>query len=251
MHCGHRVGLTPPRWQSKLAGEKFYLIQRECWDFYQPLVGHLQPDIWISNGDAIDGKARASGGTELIQADRKDQVEMAVECIELSGAENVVMTYGTPYHTGRSDDWEGMVASRLRDRGYSATVSGQEWISVNGTTFDIKHKVGASSIPHGRSTPQKKERLDNLIWSADKGEQPRADIILRSHVHYFDFTGNAEYLAMTLPALQGQGSKFGARQCSGIVDFGLVWFDCYDDGSYTWSRDILRALSQKQEARIL
>ena len=250
-HCGHRTGLTPPKWQSQLRGRKYNLVTKECWEFYQSTIESLKPiDVFVCNGDGIDGKGGRSGGTELIQPDRKEQVQMAVECIEIAEAPNVVMTYGTPYHTGNEDDWEGMIASRLKDRGFNATISGQEWIEVNGTTFDIKHKVGASGIPHGRSTPQKKEQLWNLIW-ADIGEQPRANIFLRSHVHYFDFSGTSTYLAMTLPALQGQGTKFGARQCSGVVDFGLVWFDCYDDGSYSWSWKVLRAESQKQEARTL
>jgi hypothetical protein len=251
MHCGHRTGLTPPKFQSKIRGDNYFDIQRECWDFYAAEIERLKPvDVFINNGDAIEGKGFRSGGTELTYPDRVNQVEIAVACMELSEAKHYISTYGTPYHVGAEDDWEGMITSQLKESGHDADIKGQQWIEINGTTFDIKHKVGASSIPHGRSTPQKKEQLWNLIWS-DIGGQPRADIFLRSHVHYFDYSGTSTYLAMTLPALQGQGTKFGSRQCSGVVDFGLVWFDCYEDGSYTWSWSVLRAESQKQEARSL
>ena len=251
MHCGHRTGLTPPKYQSKRCGQSYLQIQRDCWDFYQQTIEDLKPiSVVISNGDHIDGKGYRSGGTELIQSDRKEQVAMSVEALSLSEADHIVCTYGTPFHTGNEDDWEGLITSRLCDRGFNATIKSQEWITVNGTTFDIKHKVGASTIPHGRSTPIKKEQLWNLIW-AEIGDQPKAKIILRSHVHYLDYSGTPEYLAMSLPALQGQGTKFGARQCSGVVDFGLVWFDCYEDGNFTWSYKVLRAESQKCLAREL
>lgn len=251
MHGGHRTGLTPPKWQSEIRGEQYYDIQQECFEFWVNKIEPLKPiDILIHNGDGIEGKGIRSGGTELIHPDRKDQVAICVDNIEVADPEHVVLTYGTPYHVGSEDDWEGLISSRLNDRGIDTTIKGQDWITVNGTTFDIKHKVGASTIPHGRSTPQKKEALWNMIW-AYVGEQPQSDIFLRSHVHYFDYSGTSTYLAMTLPALQGQGTKFGSRQCSGTVDFGFVVFDCYEDGSFVWEPYILRAESQRQEARVL
>lgn len=252
MHCGHRTGLTPRKWEKvSEQDQKYQDIRRECRDFYVPFIEKLKPiHVFIHNGDGVEGKGIRSGGTELIWTDRTAQKSMFVENLKAADANHYVLTYGTPAHVGTDEDWESEAVDVMQAGGYDIDISGQQWITVNGTTFDIKHKVGASTIPHGRSTPQKREQLWNLIW-ADIGEQPRADIILRSHVHYFDYSGTPTYLAMTLPALQGQGTKYGSRQCSGVVDFGIVWFDCYEDGTYTWSWRVLRAESQKQEARVL
>jgi hypothetical protein len=251
MHCGHRVGLTPPKYQSQRHGDYYFRVQKELHSYFKSSIEKIKPiDILIHNGDGIDGKGFRSGGTELIESDRTKQVDMAVENLLLAEAKHYVLTYGTPYHVGKEDDWEGMIATRLKDKGYDATIESQAWISVNDVVFDIKHKVGSSTVPYGRSTPQKKEQTWNLIW-ADIGEQPRSDIFLRSHVHYFDFSGNATYLAMTLPALQGQGAKFGERQCTGVVDFGFVYFDIYKNGKIDFEQCILHAESQKREARIL
>lgn len=251
MHCGHRVGLTPPKFQSQRHGRKYFDIQRELYSFYKTEIERLKPiDILIHNGDAIDGKGFRSGGTELIEPDRTKQVDMAVDNLLLADANHYVLTYGTPYHVGTEDDFEGIIVTRLKDKGYDATIEGQSWITVNGITFDIKHKVGSSSVPYGRATQQEKENFHNLVW-ADIGEQPRANCVLRSHVHYFVFSGDAQHLAMALPALQGQGAKFGQRQCSGVVDFGFVYFDIYENGKMDFERCILRAESQKQEARVL
>ena len=64
--------------------------------------------------------------------------------------------------------------------------------------------------------------------------------MLRSHVHYHSFAGGPGWLAMTTPGLQGYGSKFGARNISGTVDIGFVYFDITGKGEYTWGTKIVR-----------
>ena len=240
-HSGHRVGLTPPKYQSAIPGDQYHRIQVELWDYYEKVIQLLKPiDILVHNGDAIDGKGARSGGTELIEADPIKQIDIAYDALKIANAKEYAFTKGTPYHTGDTTDYEKIIADK-----FNAPIKEHLWIEVNGVMFDIKHKIGSSSVPYGKNTQIAKDRLWNFIWS-EYDEQPKADVYIRSHVHYFTYCGEDNYLAMTLPALQGQGSKFGARQCSGIVHFGIVWFDCYDDGSFIWNRRILRAVSQKQ-----
>jgi len=152
------------------------------------------------------------------------------------------LSHNTPYHTGVTEDFERSVADAV-----NAKIGGHEWIDVNGLIFDCKHKIGSSVIPHGRHTAIARDRLWNQLWSIDE-QQPLADIIIRSHVHYFNYSGDADVLAMTTPALQGYGSKYGARQCSGRVDIGLVWFKIDDKGAYEWKPEIMRTELQKTRA---
>lgn len=85
LHCSHRVGLTPPRFQSQIKGKKYYKIQNECYDWYAKELETLKPiDIYCLNGDLIDGDGGRSGGTELITTDIREQREMAGACISLS-----------------------------------------------------------------------------------------------------------------------------------------------------------------------
>lgn len=227
LHCGSDVGLTPPDWQNKS-------IQMDLWLAFDEMIQALLPiDILIVNGDMIDGKASRWGGTGMITIDRAEQAEMAAQAIEHIGAREVYLTYGTPYHTGRGEDWEGVVADKL-----GAPIEDQLWLEVNGVMFDVKHFIGASSVPHGRHTTIARDRLWNILW-AEMGQQPKADILIRSHVHYFNYCGGTTWVAMTTPALQGLGSKFGSRIPSGTVDFGLVYFDVEDDGSFSWDSDII------------
>ena len=224
IHAGHRSGLTPPKWQTATLGKKFYRIQIELWKEYESIISKIKPiDVLMVNGDCIDGRGKRSGGTELITVNRQEQVEIAAECINHCKADKVVMTRGTPYHTGDKEEWEDILADKVGCN----KIGDHEFYNVNGVIFDVKHNIGSSSIPHGQFTPIARDRLWNLIWSEYK-MQPKADILIRSHVHYYLSLGGVDWSGFITPALQGMGSKYGAKICSGLVHWGLIWFDVYD-----------------------
>lgn len=249
MHCGHFVGLTPPGWQERVgpnipkAVAARGKLQRALWKWFEQAVKAVQPiDVLVVNGDAIDGKGKRSGSTELRTADLGEQAEMAAASIRTVQAEAIHMVYGTPYHVDADgEDIERYIATEV-----GASIEGHAFVEVEGVVFDCKHKVGGSQVPHGRHTAASKERLWNLIWAERKGA-PRADVIIRSHVHYFQYSGGAgrpgrpNELQVTTPALQGPGSKYGVRQCSGTVDFGFLTFDCHN-GGYSWQSHLLQVL---------
>jgi len=243
-HCGHRVGLTPPSFQSQIKGRKYYKIQQECWEWYYRKVKELKPDIYIVNGDLIEGIGTRSGATELIDSDIKVQQKMAAECILAAEAETVMVLRGTPYHTSPggqdAEDYIGEMvgAKKVEDHG---------WYNISGVIFDVKHNVGSTSVPYSKGTQISKDQIWNLIW-ADYKDQPRARIFIRSHVHYFFHCGDTQWLGIITPALQAMGSKFGARRCVQHIDFGMIHFDVYEDGSYTWMPHIIPVQAQKASA---
>jgi hypothetical protein len=240
LHCGHRAGLTPPQWRFRECAtdhvwRKFTQVQTEAWKHYARIVKSLMPvDCLVVNGDLIDGRGEKSGGVELITGDRNEQCKMAADCIRLWKAGNIVMTRGTGYHVGDIESWEDIVADMLRADGSTVKIGDHEWVDVNGHIFDCKHHVGSSGIPHGRFTAASKDELWNLLW-AEAGQQPRADTIIRSHVHYcaggYRYVNGKRKEFMTLPALQQMGTRFGARRCSGLVDWGLIAFDLDKNGN--------------------
>ena len=227
LHCGHRVGLTPPKYQSKLPAEKYFYIQHELWQAFESFVTPLKPiDILCINGDAIEGKGPKSGGTELIAPGRDKQIEIAKAVVDWIDAPVILMTYGTPYHVGTQEDWEGSLAIQID----ALKIGAQIWPEVNGIVFDLKHQSeSGSSIPHGKGTPLSKERLWNMLW-AEHDAQPKSDIIIRSHCHYAFDCGEPHWHAFYTPALQGAGTKYGGRRRSGIVHFGILYFDVYKKG---------------------
>ena len=258
-HCGSRTGLTPPKWQTLWKSEKdddssdeyeahihekFQNLQKDLWSFYINQINKLKPiDLLIFNGDAIEGKGLKSGGTELITSNCITQADMAIKCIKTTNAKTIIMTHGTGYHVGDAEDFELLVAKGVNAK----KIGGHEWVKINNLTFDIKHHIGTSSVPYARHTSIAKDRMWNVFWN-EHLEQPKSDILIRSHTHYYDFCGSKNWLGLTTPALQGPGTKYGSRRCSGTVDFGLIQFDIDDKGRYTWQAHIANIPSLKIQA---
>jgi len=239
LHCGHRLGLTPPVHQYL---PSYKAIQSKLWDWFQETCDRVEPDILFVCGDAIDGKGGRGGGTELILPDMEDQAACATECIRRTGASKIIMAYGTPYHV------TGMEGTDLEKR-IAIDVGGEihdhAMIDVEGVRFSLKHKIGSSGIPHGRATALLRDALWDQIWSTREYEDRKsADVLLRGHVHYHSYTGSSMSLAMTLPCLQ-LGSTYGSRQCQGTIDYGCVEFSV-EEGAYSWKRHLAKMLHKRE-----
>jgi len=233
-HCGSEVGLTPPDYEVAVDGDAdIRVLQREMWRNYTEMIDALKPiDIAILLGDGIEGKAERDGGKGLITANRNTQVDMCAEVVLRTGAKKKLILGGTRYHTGKDEDYEKQLADKV-----GADFSLHEFVRINGVNFDLKHHISGSSIPHGRFTALAREKLWSQLW-AERKQQPKADVLLRAHVHYFVYCGGAGWLAVIVPPLQAGRTRYGARRMSGTVDWGLVYFDVYEDGSYLWDVDI-------------
>jgi len=241
-HCGHVSGLTPPTWEgdggSKIA-QKLAPWRRELWAEYLKLCKRLAPvHCVLGLGDLIDGRGEKSGSSEVLEMDRRQQAEMAIQAIQqlrpTSKTQPYALVYGTPYHAGQLEDWEDHVADSL-----GARIGNHLWPVINGVTFDIKHKIGSSSIPHGKGTPLMKDMLWNLLWS-NAGEQPKAKVFVRAHTHSHIVISDPDLgIAAIAPSLQGW-TKFGGRQVSKRVHFGVMVFDVTENKEVSWTAHLLR-----------
>ena len=216
-HCGSVYGLTPPNYWTK--GKKgHYRAQKEAWSERKRITRKWgPPDLLVLNGDLIDGTQAKSGGAELITTDRNIQIAMAVECAKAWKAKKILMTFGTAYHVGnQAEDFEYNAKQLL-----TARIEGRLYFTVEGMTFDVRHKIGTSGIPHGRATPLLKELMWDLIKEAE-GTGPHVDVIIRSHAHYHLWVETATKTMMILPALQLSRGRFGSRECSGETHWGMI-----------------------------
>jgi len=236
-HCGNVAGLTPPPWnQQSEVNYKQYCYRRQLWDWYSSEVARLQPiDICVANGDLIDGKGPKNGGTEQIYQQRPTQIEMAVACLKIVDAKEYHFTYGTGYHTGPEDDWELQIAQE-----FGGSIHDILTLTPGGLVMKWRHHIGASQVPSGRATPLLRQQEWDAIWSLD-GEYDRADVMVFSHVHYWQALTNRLGTAFTHPALQGLGgSQLGARRMGGIVDYGFLQFDVVSKGDWSWRVHLLK-----------
>lgn len=244
-HCGSMVGLTHPNWMvKKERNAEMYKLQVEMWDNYCQILDDFgKVDALIVNGDAIDGKGVKAGGTEQITVDMLEQTDMAIACFEQIEFKKAFFTYGTPYHTaGKSgEDFDKIIANHFK-----APIVDELNLDIDGFIFNVKHKVGSSNSPFNRSAPAGKHRLWDALNSL-REKDVVADIYLRSHVHYFAFCGESNWVAFTLPALQASMTKFGARQCVGITDWGMCLF-LVDDGKLAgWECQTIELESSKKK----
>jgi len=195
-------------------------------------------DVLIVNGDAIDGDAVRSGGTELSTTDRLVQARMAVEVIKAFRAKKVYLLYGTAYHVGNQEDFEEVVSSELSSAGKSVSIRDILHIDISGLIFNIRHKADSRSrVPHTRRGPT----LD-MLWDAitsHKNGGEKADIVIRSHNHYYALTESSLGFAVCTPCLQ-LDSKYGARTCVGDTDIGFITFEIRDKDSWMMNKHLMR-----------
>jgi len=252
LHSGHQVGLTPLNYRVSVSQKqkKFSRVRKEVWRYFWAQVEKYKPfDILFLNGDALEGKGIRSGGTELITGDRAEQCAIASTIIRQINAPIVRAVYGTPNHTGTEEDWEDIIVTELKND-FDIKIGSHEWFEVYGKVFDLKHKISSSTIPHGRLTPLAREVLWNRLWHS-RGEQPKADVLIRSHAHYYEQIDHDGCLAFVTPCLQGYGSKYGSRQCSGTIDIGIIVFDVYENGRIEWKPELIHGTTQVAKAEIL
>jgi hypothetical protein len=204
-------------------------LQKEMWQTYRRMLRQIGAvDVLIVNGDALDGKAWRQGSRRLITADRNEQAEIAVNALSWIDAKEIVVVAGTPYHTGKGEQFERIIADKLEAR-----FELRAFLNINGSIWDVRHKISGSSIPHGRLTPVLREKLWNNLWKA-KGNQPEVNVTLRAHVHYHVGAFYKGWVGMTLPALQAPATEYGMLDCSGTVDWGMVLFEVSKKGNVAW-----------------
>jgi len=241
-HCGHLTGLTPPEFQ--IDSKPYAEFRRESWLWFNNTIELMKPfDYAVYNGDMIDGKQHKGGGLELLYPDRFDQVRMAVSIANKVGAAKNVVIRGSKYHVGSEENFEDDFSDRI-----GASIYNRFLGDIGGKVFDIRHKIGRSSVPHGRMTPLSRQ----VLWSRLRNERTgnKADIIIRSHVHYHIAMEESGIMAMTLPALQG-ASAYGELECDGEVDYGVVFIDIEPDGRIVKHTILPRLKSLKSEIVVI
>jgi len=252
-HCGHRVGLTPPQYQSRSGFGKWEQVQAELWQFYIEKLDQWKPfDIALLNGDLIDGKGQKSGGSELTTADRLKQAEIAYTAFREIGAKKYRFTYGTPYHAGTDEDFEQKIVDEFIKSGVDADINGHGFYEINGRNIDMKHKI-ANGMHHTRATPMLKEIDANMFWFMAEVE-PLADVVIRSHVHKSLGTYQDGKFGFITPALMGLGDKYGSRQCGNVtVEFGFLVLDIPNDKekSLTWKFETMKGVINKNQCEVL
>jgi len=222
-HVGHRNGMIN---KSNLDIANSFQKEMQVW--FENMVNLIKPIHVIAGvGDLIDGKGNKNGGAEIIIPSNIMQAKAAAEIINSIGAQKIYMVKGTPYHTGKDDDFEQIIADAVG----AEKLQNSMYLRVNDCVIAMRHKVGRSTVQYGKATPLLKEYAWEQFMKQDG--DPDVNILIRAHVHYFFYAGFSNHVSMTLPSLQG-ASDFGEKECTGNTDLGIVYVDIYENGLFDW-----------------
>lgn len=215
--CGSIYGLLPPGFLTAEGVEKILNAgQRylwDCWLDFGQRTKEFKPDAIIFNADAIDGRQRKQEGTELSLNLVSDQVRAAIQCLKVlkKSAPNAkwYFTRGTAYHVGQAGQDEEEVARALGGEKYPSVGTGVYvrevlWLDVEGVIIEAAHHIGVSQGFY-RLTQLDKEMQWSAMAAKDETKGiPKADLLIRSHVHNFQHAEHASKQGLVTPCWQLQ-----------------------------------------------
>jgi len=244
LHIGSIFGLLPPDFVANDGSEvRQNAGQQYLWECFSDMISwaagfHI--DAIFINGDLIDGRQPKSQGAELCLPLPNDQEEAAVftlrflrnklkKLLKLE-PEVEIPTYvvqGTEYHDGRGASELESIAARLNAVEYQCLHgTGRFTREVCGVNFDgvnvnLAHHVG------GGGGFAKSGGIDReLLWSAIAGVEDRAlraDLLCRSHLHYFVHLEKPTQHAVITPCWQLQTRFMRKRSVYSLrPDIGAV-----------------------------
>ncbi len=217
LQCGSIFGMLPPNFitsegipKLQNAGQKYLW---ECWIDYADRLKEFKPDAIIVNGDLIDGPQRKQESTELSLPLLFDQTEAAEMCLRVLQKRRPDMKWyfvqGTEYHVGRAAMHEEQIAKAMGAIKYPSLGSGVYvrevlWLDVDGVIIEASHHV---SVTQGfyRLTALDREMQWSAMAAKDNSKGvPKADLLIRSHVHNFQAAEHASKQGAVTPCWQLQ-----------------------------------------------
>lgn len=196
-HCGSHYGLWPPNMtdpqNNPLPQNKGQEYLWKCWLYLRDnLAKHSNLAAIVFNGDAVDGSAFKSMGHDLTSVDSVVQADAFEESMRVFmqplGSVPLYCVQGTEYHDAKSGHQVERVAKALGAVRYTGVGSGRYSkeildLEVNGVVLNFSHGISVSSGFYRATAPDREG-----VWSAlagKTGKMPPAEVVVRSHAHYF------------------------------------------------------------------
>jgi hypothetical protein len=220
IHVGSMYGMLPPDFISTDGSEKpqnpaqRYLW--ECWVDMKQKAAKFAIDSVIVNGDVIEGKQAKQKASELTLVAPNDQESAAVfllrdlrNWLEKNTGREVpfYIVQGTEYHEGRGAEELESIAARVRGANINSNFSGRHSkevldLDIDGVILNFAHHLG------GGAGFTRSGNLDaEALWcqiTASKGQSVPADLIVRSHLHYYMHVEHTSRHAVLCPCWQIQ-----------------------------------------------
>jgi hypothetical protein len=244
LHVGSHVGLCPPKVETENGSWEAGRAQRELWDCWKTVAREWHaPDILVCNGDAIEGQARKQSGTVCWTNDLNTQVRAAAACLELFHARRICLVNGSGYHVdaaGKSlETWLGALLGAEKVRGEYA--SDELVLRIHNRSLHFAHHIQVGTGWY-RSTPLARELVFALLNETSKlNRGHKADIVVRSHVHYYVHVEFERQHGIITPCWQLQTGYMLKKSAFGCVpSIGAIRIRIWPGGEVAFEKRLFK-----------
>ena len=185
-----------------------------------------KPTLLVINGEPCDGGNRKQLGMQSWTSNINDQLNDTVKLLDLIPHYNLLFNRGSLYHVGLdATNFEEIIAEKMgadsyRAFGGSGKTDYYSLVEMYGKHFNFTHHVGFNKWAAYRTTALARE-MAGMVFEKDK--MGRADVIVRSHVHYFVHIEFVHTHGFTTPAWKFPDSHLFRGGTAGTTpDIGMV-----------------------------
>ncbi len=186
-----------------------------------------KPDLLVVNGEPCDGGNPKGLGKQSWSTNIEDQLNDAQKLLEMIPHKQIMFTRGSGYHVDQQGtNFEEILANRMKNTlrykafGGSGSTDYFSLVEVYGKKFNFTHHVGFNKWAAYRTTALARE-MAGMVFEKDK--MGHADVIVRSHVHYFVHIEFVHSHGFTTPAWKyPDGHLFRGGTAGTTPDIGMV-----------------------------
>jgi hypothetical protein len=243
-HVGSWYAVAPPSFTVNRGDEtyqmKYNAIQKSLYKAWKECATEWNsPDILVINGEPIDGpncrEPSAVWSTRL-----QDQMEAAKILIRMYNAKKIYTTRGSDYHVTVEDqpfeEYFGKEIGATSVKGFYAP--NELNLAVNGRIINFMHALPNTISWQYRSTAITREMA---MIKLNRSHRYDADIIIRSHVHFFWYSGSTSHLAIITPCFKlTDWYAYKKGSASSAPDIGAVRLTINEDGSFYHEHKIFK-----------
>lgn len=231
MHCGGSSGMLPRDYYN--ADRDMHLQQSRVQEFlyeqWENMVLNVgEVDAVICNGDIVDGLNRKGKGKDIQVTDMIVQCDIARQLLSMINTQRFIFTQGSNYHTGDNPSADEMICTMMRGEWFGHFGD----VMFDNITMNVQHWTSFSKDPSGRFNSQRKDA--NLL----KLQGDEADVYIRSHAHYFAYSGDSNSITVTTPCWKGMDG-FVSEKSQQRPDNGYILFNI-EGSDYTWQYNIFK-----------
>ncbi len=237
IHCGSWKAVAPPKFVLHRGKESqqisYNVIGKALYKAIKEISNKWKrPDALVINGEPVDGPNKREP-SNVWSTSLLDQLTACKDLIDLFEPKTIYTTRGSDYHVTIEDqEFEEYFGKEVGAETTDGQYAPDEWnLQVNDVWLNFSHPLATTRMWNYRSTA-----ITSVMAQMKLNESHRwpAQIIVRSHVHYYWAVQSASHLGIVTPAWK-ISDHFAYKIGSGASapDIGAVRILVNDDETFS------------------